>query len=165
MIRTARLLLRPADWRDLDAFHAILSNQQAMRYWSTLPHGTREQTRDWLQAMIETPPGEGEDWVIELHGRAVGKAGLWRFPEIGFILHPGYWGQGFECEALEPVIERAFSVHRLPSIFADVDPRNTTSLKLLSGLGFAESGRAQRTLRLGEEWCDSIYLQLYGPTG
>jgi len=52
MIRTARLSLRPADWRDLDAFHTILSDLRAMRYWSTLPHGTLEQSRNWLQAMM-----------------------------------------------------------------------------------------------------------------
>lgn len=163
MIRTARLLLRKAEWRDLDAFHAILSNGLAMRYWSTLPHGTLEQSRDWLKAMIEVPPNEGEDWVIDLNGQAIGKAGLWRFPEIGYIIHPDHWGHGYAREALQPVIARAFSVHRLPSIFADVDPRNIASLKLLAGLGFIETGRAHRTLRLGEEWCDSVYLHLEAP--
>lgn len=164
MIRTARLLLRPAEWRDLDAFHAILSDPRAMRFWSTLPHGTLEQSRDWLRAMIEVQPTEGEDWVIDLDGRAIGKAGLWRFPEIGFILHPDQWDRGYAREALEPVIARAFTVHQLPSIFADVDPRNSASIKLLAGLGFVETGRAQRTLKLGDEWCDSLYLQLYAPT-
>ena len=28
------------------------------------------------------------------------RPGLWRFPEIGFILHPDYWGRGFAREAL-----------------------------------------------------------------
>jgi RimJ/RimL family protein N-acetyltransferase len=163
MIRTARLSLRPAEWRDLEAFHAILSDERAMRYWSTLPHGTLEQSRAWLQAMIDVTPREGEDWVIDLDGQAIGKAGLWRFPEIGFILHPDHWGRGYTREALQPVISRAFAVHRLPSIFADVDPRNAASLTLLRGLGFVETGRARRTLRLGEEWCDSVYLQLESP--
>lgn len=164
MIRTARLLLRPADWDDLSAFHEILSDPHAMRYWSTLPHGTLEQSRDWLQAMIDIRPNEGEDWVIDLNGQAIGKAGLWRFPEIGFILHPDHWGFGYAREALAPVIERAFAVHQLPSIFADVDPRNTKSLKVLQALSFIETGRAQRTLRLADDWFDSIYLQLEAPS-
>ena len=165
MIRTARLLLRPAVWDDLDAFHAILSNDRAMRYWSTLPHGTLEQSRDWLQCMMEVSPTEGEDWVIDLDGQAIGKAGLWRFPEIGFILHPDHWGRGYAREALEAVIARAFAVHRLPSLFADVDPRNAASLRLLTGLGFVETGRAHRTQRRGDEWCDSLYLEIFAPAG
>jgi [ribosomal protein S5]-alanine N-acetyltransferase len=160
MIRTARLLLRPAAMTDLEAFHAILSSRAAMRYWSTLPHTDLAQTRDWLQAMIDVPAGEGEDWVIERDGYAIGKAGLWRFPEIGFILHPDHWGQGYAREALRPVIDRAFALHGLPAVTADVDPRNAASLRLLTGLGFVETGRAERTLKLGEEWCDSVYLEL-----
>jgi RimJ/RimL family protein N-acetyltransferase len=160
MIRTERLLLRRATMDDVDAFHAVLSSPAAMRYWSSLPHGHREQTRDWVKAMIDIPQGEGEDWAIELGGQVIGKAGLWRFPEIGYILRPDYWGHGYMREALEPVIARAFGVHRLPAITADVDPRNAASLRLLTGLGFVETRRATRTLQLGDEWCDSVYLEL-----
>lgn len=163
MIHTQRLLLRSAVMSDLDAIHAILSDARAMRYWSTLPHENLAQTRDWLQAMIELPVGEGEDWVIELDGRAIGKAGLWRFPEIGFILHPDQWGRGYAREALVPVIERAFTQHGLSEVTADVDPHNSASLRLLTGLGFVETGRAERTLKLGDEWYDSVYLTIAAP--
>ena len=37
-IRTDRLLLRRATMDDLPAIHAILSDPQGMRYWSSLPH-------------------------------------------------------------------------------------------------------------------------------
>lgn len=150
---------------DLEAFHAILSEARAMRYWSTLPHEHLDQTRAWLQAMIDVPVDEGEDWVIDLGGRAIGKVGLWRFPEIGFILHPDHWGQGYAREVLAPVIERAFAVHGLPAVTADVDPRNAASLKLLEALGFVETGRGERTLKLGDEWCDSVYLEAPSPHG
>jgi len=46
----------------------------------------------------------------------------------------------------------------LPALTADVDPRNAASLRLLARLGFVETGRAQRTFRWRDEWCDSIYL-------
>ncbi|QHL90827.1 GNAT family N-acetyltransferase [Sphingomonas changnyeongensis] len=163
VIRTARLTLRPATMEDLEPLHAVLSDARAMRYWATLPHRALDETRDWLQAMIDAPAGEGEDWIITHRGTAIGKAGLWRFPEIGFILHPDRWGQGLAGEAVAAVIDRAFAVHRLPRITADVDPRNTASLRLLARLGFVETGRASRTLRLGDEWCDSVYLELAAP--
>jgi [ribosomal protein S5]-alanine N-acetyltransferase len=159
-IRTARLTLRPAVLDDLEAFHAILSDAAAMRYWSTPPHRSLDQSRTWLQSMIDIPAQEGEDWVIDLDGRAIGKAGLWRFPEIGFILHPAYWGRGYAEEALRPVLARAFGRHRLAHVEADVDPRNTASLRLLTRLGFVETGRAERTLKVGDDWCDSVYLRL-----
>ena len=158
--RTERLVLRPARTDDLDAIHAILSNSQAMAYWSTPPHETVQQSRDWLQSMIDIRLPDGEDLIIERDGNVIGKAGLWRFPEIGFILHPDFWGHGYAQEALKVVIERAFDVHGLPRIEADVDPRNTGSMKLLSHLGFRETGRKERTWLVGDQWCDSVYLAL-----
>ena len=162
-LRTERLLLRQAREDDLAAFHAILSDPRATAYWSTPPHAELAQTQDWLASMIAIDPAEGEDFVVELDGRVIGKAGLYRFPEIGFILHPDAWGRGYAREALRAVISRAFAVHRLEAIEADVDPRNTASLKLLLGLGFSESGRAERTWLVGDQWCDSIYLRLSAP--
>ena len=159
-IRTERLLLRPARADDLEPLHAILSDVRAMAYWSSPPHEETAQTRDWLASMIAIQPSEGEDFIVELDGRLIGKAGLWRFPEIGFIFRPDHWGHGYAREALAAVLERAFTVHELAEIEADVDPRNSKSLKLLEHLGFRETGRKKRTWFVGGRWCDSIYLAL-----
>ena len=44
--RTERLLLRPAQADDLEPLHAILSDPQAMAYWSSPPHeGHRANAR------------------------------------------------------------------------------------------------------------------------
>jgi RimJ/RimL family protein N-acetyltransferase len=159
-MKTARLLLLPARYTDAEDLHAVLADSRAMRFWSTPPHATLDQTRAWLEEMIAIPAHDGEDFVIEHEGKVIGKAGLYRFPEIGFILHPDYWQRGFAREALTLILERAFAVHRLAAIEADVDPRNTASLRLLAGLGFVETHRAERTWLVGEEYCDSVYLKL-----
>ena len=67
---------------------------------------------------------------------------------------------GTAREALTFEIDRAFSVHGLDRIAADVDPRNEGSLALLRKLNFRETGRAERTWQIGGEWYDSIYLAL-----
>ena len=131
-----------------------------MAYWSSPPHENVEKTRDWLDSMIAIHPSEGEDFMVELDGQLIGKAGLWRFPEIGFILHPDHWGHGYAREALTLVLDRAFGVHGLPKVDADVDPRNLSSLRLLSRLGFRETGRKERTWHVGGQWCDSVYLEI-----
>lgn len=158
--KTQRLRLRSARIADLEPIHAILSDLRATAYWSTPPHRTLEQSRQWLQGMMDIPADEGEDFIIELDGRVIGKAGLYRFPEIGFILHPDAWGFGFATEALHVVLDRAFNVHLLGAVKADVDPRNSASLRLLTKLGFREVGRREKTWLVGEEWCDSVDLQL-----
>ena len=159
-IRTERLRLRPARPDDLAAMHAILADPRATAFWSTPPHAGLEETRAWLQSMIDIPDGEGEDFIVEQDGQVIGKAGLYRFPEIGFILHPDCWGRGLAGEAVRAVADRGFAVHGLDRIEADVDPRNVASLRLLTRLGFVETSRKKRTWKVGETWCDSAYLRL-----
>lgn len=159
-IRTERLLLRRARAGDLDDIHAVLSDPRAMRYWSTPPHATIDQTRQWLDDMIAAPAAISDDFVVEFEGDVVGKIGCWQFPEIGFIFRPRVWGRGIAGEALRAVVPWIFGRHALPAITADVDPRNAASLSLLARAGFREIGRAERTWHVAGEWCDSIYLEL-----
>ncbi|HEY5072187.1 MAG TPA: GNAT family N-acetyltransferase [Caulobacteraceae bacterium] len=164
-ITTRRLRLRRAAIGDLEAMHSVLSNAEAMRYWSSPPHTDLEQTRQWLAAMIAASPLESDDFVVEYAGEVIGKAGCWRIAEIGLIFHPDAWGLGLAREAASAVIERTFDLFPIEAIWADVDPRNTACLHLLEGLGFAEVRRAERTCKVGEAWCDSVYLALKRPVG
>jgi RimJ/RimL family protein N-acetyltransferase len=161
VIRTERLVLRRVrPEEDIAGIHAVLSDPQAMAYWSTPPHDSEDQTRDWLAAMAQTLPAEGDDFIIEFEGRAVGKAGFYRFPDIGYILAPELWGQGLVAEALVPIIAGAFALHGQERLTADVDPRNTASIRLLEKLGFAETHRAEKTWLIAGQWCDSVYFAL-----
>ncbi len=162
-IVTPRLRLRRARADDLAAVHAILSHPEAMRFWSTPPHGDLAQTRAWLADMTDANPALSDDFVIERDGAVIGKAGCWRLPEIGYILHPDHWGQGLAHEALTAAIAHVFATFPIDAIEADVDPRNTRSLGLLRRLGFVETGRAERTIQVAGEWCDSVYLSLSRP--
>ena len=162
-LRTPRLKLRRARPDDLADLHRVLSDPAAMRYWSSPPHASVEETRAWLASMIADGPPESDDFVVEQDGRVIGKAGCWRLPEVGFILHPDVWGQGLAREALEAVIGHLFATYEVPAITADVDPRNAASLRLLTKLGFVETGRARGTFEIGGEIVDSIYLALSRP--
>ncbi|MFN4297923.1 MAG: GNAT family N-acetyltransferase [Brevundimonas sp.] len=160
VLKTPRLTLRPARWDDLDAIHAVLSDPRATRWWSTPAHQTLDQTRAWLGAMIDSPPELSDDFVVEFEGRVVGKAGFYRLPEIGFILHPDVQGQGLGLEAAQAVIAHVFATRGIDRLTADVDPDNAASTALLTRLGFRETGRAERTLLVGEVWVDSVWLVL-----
>ena len=159
-IRTDRLLLRRARMSDLDAIHSALSDPEAMRYWSTPPHQTREESETWLASMVEADLAISDDFIVEQDGRVLGKVGCWRLPEVGFLLVRDAWGQGLASEALGAYLDRRRKLGEPQAIRADVDPRNTASLQLLKRHGFVETGRAARTWHVGGEWCDSIYLEL-----
>ena len=114
--------------------------------------------------MIADPPGERDDFIVEHDGRAIGKAGCWRLPEIGFILHPDYLGPrigpGGACPRSFRICSSAFPFPRSPPTSI---PATLPAWRCSKGLGFEETGRAARTWLIGETWCDSIYLALPRP--
>jgi RimJ/RimL family protein N-acetyltransferase len=148
---------------DVEDLHAVFADPRAMRYWDSLPHQHIDQTRRWLTRMVAFSPAVTDDFVLEHEGRVIGKAGCWRLGEIGFILHPDYWGRGLAQEALGTAIPHIFATLPIDRLEADVDPRNAAALRLLARFGFHEVGRAERTVKLGDEWCDSVYLELPRP--
>ena len=158
-IRTSRLILRSARPDDLDAMHAVLSDPRATLWWSTPPHETLDQTRTWLDGMIANGP-DHPDFVVELDGRVIGKAGFWNLPDVGYILHPDCWGQGLAAEAVSAAIDYVFRTCDVETLTADVDPENAASIRLLERLGFVRTGSGERTLNVGGVWKDSLFYAL-----
>ena len=106
-IHTPRLLLRPAHPTDLHGLHTAFSSPAVMAYWSTPPHADLSVTQTWLDKMLVSPLNGVSDFIITLRpsedgpsDRAIGKIGVWRDNEIGFLLAEEYWGRGFAREAL-----------------------------------------------------------------
>ena len=159
-LRTERLVLRRARPDDLEAMHAVLSDERAMQYWSHGPHADLAESERWLDSMISSPRQLSDDFVVTLDGEVVGKMGAWRLPEFGFILRSDLWGRGYAAEAMRAFLDHMFRTRGVDFLIADVDPRNTSSLKLLAGHGFVETGRASGTWNTHIGVGDSIYLRL-----
>jgi RimJ/RimL family protein N-acetyltransferase len=159
VVRTDRLLLRRACTDDVEAMHRIMSDARAMRYWSTPPHISVDDTARWIASMIDVDPAASDDFIVTLDGVLIGKLGAWKLPEIGFLLDPECWGRGYASEALTAFIKRRRLLGST-ELTADVDPRNEGSLRLLTRHGFVETGRAIGTWQVGDELCDSVYFRL-----
>ncbi|WP_299934108.1 GNAT family N-acetyltransferase [uncultured Pelagimonas sp.] len=165
MIKTGRLLLRAAVPEDLEPLHAVFSDPRAMRYWDRPPHQDMDQTQRFLDHFIASDLNNREEYILEVDGVCVGKAGMWRRFEIGYILHPDLWGRGLVTEALSTIIPRVFE--RFPEadkVTAELDPRNLGSIKVLEKQGFERVGFAEKNFLYGEtEWCDTAYYSLTRP--
>lgn len=158
-IRTERLLLRRATMDDTAAMHSIMSDAVAMRYWSTPPHVELAETERWMDSMVNIDPATSDDFIVTLDGALIGKLGAWKLPEVGYLIDPAYWGRGLATEAMTAFIDRRRALGSA-ELTADVDPRNSSSLKLMERCGFVETHRAAGTWQVGDELCDSVYLRL-----
>ena len=140
--------------------HALLADEETARFLSRGPHRTVEDTMQWLDSMLASPPALSDDFIMEHEGEVVGKVGFFRLPEIGFILRRDLWGRGLVTEAARAVIDHVLQTRDVDELRADVDPRNIGSIRVLARLGFVETGRAERTYCVDGVWVDSVYFAL-----
>jgi ribosomal-protein-alanine N-acetyltransferase len=165
----SRVSLRWISSSDTDAFYAIYSNPEVMRYWSTPPLANRDAAvnlikkiqEDWKRRVILK-------WGIALRtdDQLIGSLTLFnldfnhRRAEIGYALGRDHWRQGYMREALMAVLKYAFEVLELHRIEADVDPRNAASIKTLERLGFKREGYLRERWQINGEIQDAFYYGL-----
>lgn len=133
---TDRLILRRFMERDLQDLYEYLSNPAVVKYEPYRPMNM-DEVRQNLAWRISTE----EMIAVELKDdhRLIGNVYLGKRDfeslEIGFVFNQQDWGKGYAKESCLALMERAFSrgVHR---IFAECDPENQSSWKLLESLGF-----------------------------
>lgn len=108
---------------------------------------TREEAAENLNWRI----GTDEMIAVELAGtrRLIGNVYLGRRDfsalELGYVFHRAYWGRGFAKEACAALIARseAAGTYR---IFAECDPGNEPSWRLLEALGFAREAHFRKNV-------------------
>jgi ribosomal-protein-alanine N-acetyltransferase len=168
-IEASRVSLRWISEGDVDAFYAIYSNPEVMRYWSTPPLADRQAAanlmkkiqEDWKRRVILK-------WGIALRAddQLIGSITLFnldfnhRRAEIGYALGRDHWGQGYMNEALMALLKHAFEVLDLHRIEADVDPRNAASIKTLERLGFKREGYLRERWQINGKIQDAFFYGL-----
>ncbi len=160
-------ILRWLTAADVDALHEIFSDPEVARYLAIPRQPSRADTERFLDGIHEGYRTSSlYQWGIEHADRVVGTCTLggldWenRRAEIGFALARAAWGQGLMPDALTVLIDHAFGDLQLHRIEADVDPRNTASLRLLERLGFRREGYLRERYFKDGEIQDSVFFGL-----
>jgi RimJ/RimL family protein N-acetyltransferase len=142
-ITTSRLILRPFTDEDAVPLHAILNQQDVLRYYPNPNPPPLERVEKFIQRQLLHWKEHGCGWwavTRRAEGDLIGWNGLQYLPEtdeieIGFLLGKPYWGQGFATEGGKAGIEFGFRSLKLEQIVGIVHPKNTASQHVLEKLG------------------------------
>src|SRR5215208_70572 len=80
--------------------------------------------------------------------------GLFRSTYLGYYGNALHGGQGLMKEGVGLLIRHAFQTLHLHRIEANIQPGNTSSVRLVRTLGFHKEGFSPRYLKLGGKWRD-----------
>ena len=153
------------DWR---AVHQYDSNELVCRYQPWGPN-RKEDSRSFVRQNLYDaalcPRKRYALAIIELKTqRLVGAAELniqdAHNGEIGYSLHPEFWGIGLATEAARLLIDFGFNELHLHRIYATCDPRNIASYKVMEKLGLTYEGRMRENLLIKDGWRDSLLYSI-----
>jgi len=164
-LETERLILRQYTAADAEAVLSFRSNPDAMRF---VPRPLQRTTDDALEMitkindMIEA--NDGINWGVELksNGKIIGSVSFHRIEkehsrgEIGYMIHPDYWGQGIVTEAAKVIVNYGFMQLKFHSIEAIIDPENTASENVLRKLEFVKEAHFKENFFHNGQFTDTV---------
>lgn len=144
-LRTERLVLRPYEPRDAEAFVEAWASEE----WSSMLL-SRPMNRAEVVEMVRRRTAAASDefvsLVVEHDGVVVGDSLLhlqgtgMSEGEIGWTVLPQHAGRGFATEAAREVLRLGFEHYGLRRIVANLDARNHRSAALCERLGMRREG-------------------------
>ena len=164
---TDRLILRRYTKNDLQDLYEYLSDSEVVKYEPYKPMSMQE-----VEGNLEWRISTDEMIAVELksNGKMIGNVYLGKRDfdslEIGYVFNRNYWGKGYAKESCTTLIAQAFSdgIHR---IFAECDPENIGSWKLLESMGFEREAHLKQNVYFWKDdenkpiWKDTyIYAKL-----
>ena len=143
---TDRLILRRYKKSDLSDLYEYLSDKEVVKFEPYKPMNMQdaENSLDWRISTDEMVAVE-----LKSNHKMIGNVYLRKRDfdalEIGYVFNQKYWGKGYAKESCMELIKLAFSdgIHR---IYAECDPQNTSSWRLLEKLGFEKEAHLRKNI-------------------
>ena len=144
---TERLIHRSLRVEDAEAFFALNSHPDVMRYTGEPAIQSLEEAREAIENYPDFDTFGYGRWgcFLKETQELIGFCGLKYLTElemvdVGYRFLPEYWGEGFATEACTASVDFGFDVLGLKQIFGFVLSQNGASIRVLEKVGFCEIG-------------------------
>jgi ribosomal-protein-alanine N-acetyltransferase len=137
IFETTRLYVRKLQESDQEAYFDLTSNPNVRNALPRKIFTKEESDAELSNYILLEKTTNNKVWAICEKGSSefIGGIGIKKNEvdqdEIGYQLREKYWGKGYGSEIAEGVINYGFTVLKSPILTADVDAKNTKSVKIL----------------------------------
>ena len=145
-IETENLILRPFKDEDTNDFFSMMDSREVREALHVSDDYGLSEAFHAMSAWLGQWELRGTGhWALEekKSGRFVGRAGLhrperhdWPGVEVGWALHPDYWGRGYATEAGVAAVRYGFDELEVEKLFSCILPENRRSQAVAKRLGF-----------------------------
>lgn len=161
--------LKEISMDDAASLFELRSNEEVMKFIERPRTTHLQEAKDMIQKMDEYAiTGNGFSWGIYLieTGSLIGTIGFYRIDkenlrgEVGYLLHPNFWGKGIMSEALQLALEYGFATIKFHSIIACIHPENEASRNLLRRHHFQKEAYHRENTYFNNQFYDTEVLAL-----
>lgn len=159
-LETERLILREWNLNDIEDLYDYAKDPRVGPNAGWPPHKDLETGRGIIEGFMK----EQQVYAIELKDihKVIGSIGLHHriidenlealaHREIGYVLHPDYWGQGYIPEAVKRLLDYGFHELQIDVIWCGHFDFNERSKRVVEKCGFRYNFTQQRVLNLLED--------------
>ena len=173
-LESVRLVFKEFENSDSQAMFELRSNPDVMRHMDSHPYQTiQDASLSIEQNRIAFEEKTGLNWAIfeKETQQFIGYFCFWKLfrhncrAEIGYALHPNYWGKGYMDETIKTMLSFAFEQFGLHSIAANVNPNNKNSIRLLEKNNFVQEAYFKEDYFFDGQYIDSLIFSLLEPKG
>lgn len=165
-LATKRLLLREFVMTDFADVFAYESDPEVVQYVSYGPYSEEECRKDlsWHIAHQQDPQRRFYYMAMGLasENRVIGFCGLkfregYRLEaELSYAMNRHYWGQGYMSEAVEAIVNYAFTSLRVHRVFGGCCPENIGSARVMQKIGMKQEGHLRENAHFKGRWWDTL---------
>ncbi|UPW84320.1 GNAT family N-acetyltransferase [Lysinibacillus sp. Ag94] len=159
-IKTNRLLIREFEIQDWQAVYEYTSNPNVMKY---IPEGVFNEEE--AKKFVSENSGEQAKYfpvILKSDNIVIGHIVFHQYfgehtYEIGWVLNPNYYNNGYASEAAKAVLNYGFKEMQLHRIIATCQPENIPSYRVMEKIGMRREGYFKKCIPNGDEWWDEYY--------
>ena len=164
-IETNRLFLKNISLEDREFIYAQFSNEETTRYLFDAEPLTDIQGADEIIGFYLQPEPRGHHrWILarKSDGVKIGTCGFHNWDktsgrcEIGYDLHPNFWGNGYMGESVQAILSFARDDMKIKHVDACIYVENLPSINLAEKLGFVFYGKTKYEIFRGQKYPHKI---------
>lgn len=150
--------LRTVEAEDVEFLHELVNHPRVRPGVGRVDPVNRQQEREWIEAAAE----DGFHFLVCEEGTPVGIVGLndpieqWGLAEVGYMIHPTQWDNGYATDAVREVCWYAFEERRYNKVTAKAYETNPASRRVLEKVGFTREGQFR-----AEAFVDGEFVDVY----
>jgi len=169
-IKTKRLLLRRMTDADATELLFMRSDEKVMQFIGREKMKSLEDAIAFVQKInVSVDTNESIMWALALQeepARMIGTICFWNIlkdhyrAEVGYMLHPNFWGKGIMKEAVIAVVDFGFNEMKLHGIEGHINPENAVSGIVLEKCGFVREAYFKENFCFRGKFSDTAVYSL-----